>query len=1344
MLDYVKKPLFSKTIKFGDITKTIEFYTYPKYSISNNSQVFEIYYKNLQYMPKRLKDNGYTTWYELYDEDNYCIFFEYNGDEFAFDADLNVFVVNNFLHKGGVDISLLGTGYIFKDNEYSVFEFRDIIWNVIYGVSEAKPIFEYIYINIFDFFPHLIRTPISALIAATRKLKAQNSLKIFELYNLKKSIEFNVRLDGDYVKMSFRNAILIEYNEILYLVDAICNFYKIVYYPLGDIAFLEYGGLDYEEEEKIIKEIEKTIKKNVKMVTIEGIDEDDNIHYSDKYYANVSCFLSYLTDECNLIFYDLELKRILTNKFILLDDEKNILFTSKTYAETEGKKKRYCPNCHSEVGIDNWCDECLEFVEPYRAYAENHNKNVEKKQCPICGSKLDEDNWCDECNEFIDLDEFEEENDNISYCPNCGNELDEDHWCSSCLEFFDEDLEDNEDYDDDCDDEDLEDTDSYKDDIHIIGVRFATQTRGCYYYRCKKPEYKVGDTLFVPTQYGNKEARVVFVRTYKDKNEVLQDTKYSLDILKWAPEKKTLSQEELKKIEQERLAKEKAEKERLERERQERIRKEEENKKRILEEKTKIRNELISLKNKYKKESYSSINFQTITNLISNFEKKLDSEKYLSHKQDYNLLIIAVKEVKTLEQEEADRKRKKKITIITSTIVAIVLLLIFVNNVIVPNAKYSNAINLIENGKYEEAEDVFYDLGDYKEAEIYIKLIDVKKQCDRKEYTKAISTLESIGGSSKFDVDYNGGSKSDSYINLYGKRIDSSERTGYTFKEYLTNSFSLDVKNKQLIIKLKATYTINQYSITYYLNGGTLFENNPTGYNVDTDTFVLNEPTRTGYEFLGWTYSGNSTPAKNVKISKGTTGNLTFTANWKANSYSVSFNSDGGNSFNDLSVTYDSNYSLPTPSKTGYSFSGWYNGNNLVPSNGTWKYTYNLNLVAKWSINSYSITYYLNGGKADNPTSYNVNTSTFTLNNPEKTGYKFVGWSTSANGTKNMNVTIEKGSTGAKTYYANWEVVTYNINYYLDSGTNNLSNPKTYTIEDFIQLKDPAKTGYTFEGWYSDSDFQTKVITVSKGTFGNLDLYAKFVANSYKITVNASSFNVSFMMNDGTSNMYKTQTITTSQGLEYPSIPERSGYVFTGWYTEEECLNHYNFKDAVLMDLSLYAGWVESGGYRAIYGSSSGYASGNIVALTDGAITVSMGSETRYYRDWSVIRVNDGATLYTCSTNWFNNGYVKIKVKAGDVIRVTSGSWYIIATGSFANSAPALPEAGGRAFNTEQNIIVVYDSSYKLSVRTIEGYKFIGYFDVNGVQYTDEYGNSLLNYNNEGNITLYEKWQKTS
>lgn len=215
------------------------------------------------------------------------------------------------------------------------------------------------------------------------------------------------------------------------------------------------------------------------------------------------------------------------------------------------------------------------------------------------------------------------------------------------------------------------------DEIHIIGVRFVTQTRGCYYYRCKKPEYKIGDTLSVPTQYGSKEARVVFVRTYKDKNEYASNNTYSLESLKWAPEKKNISEEEIKKIEQERLAKEKAEKERLEREKQERIRKEEAKRKKILEEKDKVRSDLKTLKNKYKKEDYSELNYSTIINLITNLDKKLNNEKYLDYKHDYQTLLTSIREIRTLKQEEEFRKKRNKILIILGVIVSLILSLVF-------------------------------------------------------------------------------------------------------------------------------------------------------------------------------------------------------------------------------------------------------------------------------------------------------------------------------------------------------------------------------------------------------------------------------------------------------------------------------------------------------------------------------------------------------------------------------------------------------------------------------------------------------------------------------------------
>ena len=82
----------------------------------------------------------------------------------------------------------------------------------------------------------------------------------------------------------------------------------------------------------------------------------------------------------------------------------------------------------------------------------------------------------------------------------------------------------------------------------------------------------------------------------------------------------------------------------------------------------------------------------------------------------------------------------------------------------------------------------------------------------------------------------------------------------------------------------------------------------------------------------------------------------------------------------------------------------------------------------------------------------------------------------------------------------NGNIITYNINYELADGLNHLSNPSSYTIEtNTIILSAPTKEGYTFEGWYSDSNFTNYVSEITIGSIGNLTLYAKWNINSYNI-----------------------------------------------------------------------------------------------------------------------------------------------------------------------------------------------------------------------------------------------------
>jgi len=129
-------------------------------------------------------------------------------------------------------------------------------------------------------------------------------------------------------------------------------------------------------------------------------------------------------------------------------------------------------------------------------------------------------------------------------------------------------------------------------------------------------------------------------------------------------------------------------------------------------------------------------------------------------------------------------------------------------------------------------------------------------------------------------------------------------------------------------------------------------------------------------------------------------------------------------------------YCLTAKNNAGYTFSGWYttssggtktsstaqyiegfnnNDVNSTEENPTTHYRY-----ARFSPISYTISYTLNGGTATNPTSYNITTSTFTLNNPTRSGYKFLGWTGSNGSTPQTSVSIAKGSTGNKSYTATW------------------------------------------------------------------------------------------------------------------------------------------------------------------------------------------------------------------------------------------------------------------------------------------------------------------------------------
>ena len=408
------------------------------------------------------------------------------------------------------------------------------------------------------------------------------------------------------------------------------------------------------------------------------------------------------------------------------------------------------------------------------------------------------------------------------------------------------------------------------------------------------------------------------------------------------------------------------------------------------------------------------------------------------------------------------------------------------------------------------------------------------------------------------------------------------------------------------------------FSLSYTLNGG-VNADNPTSYTIETSTFALNTPTREGYSFAGWYDNADFNGNVIENITLGSAGNINLFAKWQINAYTLTFDSQGGTAVGSITQDYATVVSAPNPpTKTGYTFVGWYvdesvatpyvfttiaaidltliarwtinsyaitfvsnlgtpvdpisqnYSSNITPPQDPIRpgYTFagwfidialtspyvfttmpatDLTLYAKWNIQTYQLTYQLNGGaNGDNPSTYTIETPTITLSNPSRIGYTFSGWYDNANFTGNQIEEITLGSTGNIELFAKWTLVTYTIHYEMFGGSNS-GNPTQYTIEsNAISLVQPSREGYTFLGWYDNASLLGDPISsIPSGNVGNINLYAKWEINSYQLQFVSSLENTTI----------DTYFIDYQAIPALPIAPIVSGYTFIGWAYEGQLID---------------------------------------------------------------------------------------------------------------------------------------------------------------------------------------------
>lgn len=498
------------------------------------------------------------------------------------------------------------------------------------------------------------------------------------------------------------------------------------------------------------------------------------------------------------------------------------------------------------------------------------------------------------------------------------------------------------------------------------------------------------------------------------------------------------------------------------------------------------------------------------------------------------------------------------------------------------------------------------------------------------------------------------------------------------------------------------------YTITYDLDGGTVATANPTTYTSNTDTITLNNPTKAGYNFIGWssknlinfnvsqtTLNGVTASAVNNEITisgtntkkngayglihwrspfllkNGTTYTLSVDKNIPNMYFQINCKKTAGNENGMWSVKNSTkSYSARLSNDCAYmslAFLGVYKEANdidmkfkvqLEEGNAATDYQDymaptmsakiyrgsigNKKFIANWeeANGNYTITYNLDGGTVSNanPTSYNVNTPTFTLNNPTKEGKLFLGWTEGTSNTLLQTVTIPQGTVGNKTYIAHFvnekSTVTYNynissaqaVNYqsYIDTGFIPNTN-YNFTLAAKMKINTASKRYLLFGNYPASAHFNLEInasnrsrIYITKGTNidkngtvnvpanEEFDLNFEYTASTYSYFYRLSNSNFTADLSGESANIkdivmpsslligndYRSGATFTSLlnvkniiiTRDYPydasltdlPVVVRPGYTFDGWYTAASGGTKITTATKVTTDVTYYAHYTAS------------------------------------------------------------------------------------------------------------------------------------------------------------------------
>lgn len=425
----------------------------------------------------------------------------------------------------------------------------------------------------------------------------------------------------------------------------------------------------------------------------------------------------------------------------------------------------------------------------------------------------------------------------------------------------------------------------------------------------------------------------------------------------------------------------------------------------------------------------------------------------------------------------------------------------------------------------------------------------------------------------------------------FGNEIKVSESTKIVVKEKLTadnlkekfraafdeffevklHDFMENLKNFIIEILRVHPFTKNQITVSFDSNGGYISETSKT-VSRGNPIGDLPIPSKTNYSFEGWYTEASGGTQVTSETVFSTAADVTLYAQWSLNKGVVSFNANGG-SVETLSKTVNSGEAygtLPTPTRTGYNFTGWYtalSGGTEVTPETVFSGSEDVVLYARWSLIYYTVHFNANGGTVSK--TYKIayyGKPIETLPTPTRAYYTFDGWYTEASGGTLVTSDTFFNRVEDITLYAHWNLITSTVSFNANGGTVEPSSKTVDSNGTYGELPVPVRTGYDFLGWYTDAAEGIKV--TSETVYNSVEdstLYAHWAL---------SSFTLNFDANGGTvSESSKTAYYETALGA-LPT-PSRTYYTFNGWFTEATGGTEVTAETAFssVEDITIYAQW---------------------------------------------------------------------------------------------------------------------------------------------------------------------------